>query len=44
MNYTFEIASGGMMGIPSFIKISSGVQKLGEGSGYMCTDSKVIPR
>jgi hypothetical protein len=31
MNYAIEMASGGMMCVPNFMMISSGVQKLGGG-------------
>jgi hypothetical protein len=45
MKYTFEMGSGAMIYIPSFIKIGSGIQTL-IGGGYTCTyrhtDSKVI--
>jgi hypothetical protein len=36
VNYTVEMASGGMTYIPSFIKIGSGVQTLGRDA---CTDT-----
>jgi hypothetical protein len=39
MKYVVEIGSGAMMYVPSFIKIGSGIQKLG---GDTQTDSMVI--
>jgi hypothetical protein len=41
MKYAFEMGSGAMMYIPSFIKISSGSQKL-KRDIRRHTDSKVI--
>jgi hypothetical protein len=31
MKYSFEMGSGAMIHIPRFMKIGSGIQKLGEG-------------
>jgi hypothetical protein len=41
MNHAVEMGSGAMMHIPSFIQISSGVQKLMRGI-HRHTDSNVI--
>jgi hypothetical protein len=43
--YDVEMASGGMIYIPSLIKIDSDIQKMfgeGEGCTYRHTDNKVI--
>jgi hypothetical protein len=44
MKYTVEMASDGMIYIPSFIKVGSGIQKLLRGDTHTDThtDSKVI--
>jgi hypothetical protein len=41
MNYAFEMGSGAMIHMPSFIKIGSGIQKLIRGI-HRHTDSMVI--
>jgi hypothetical protein len=40
MKYAVEMGSGAMIHIPSFIKVSSGIQRLIRGM-YRHTDSKV---
>jgi hypothetical protein len=40
-NYAFEMGSGAVIYVPSFIKIGSGIQKL-IGGIHRHTDSKVI--
>jgi hypothetical protein len=44
MKYAIEMASCGMIHIPSFLKIGSSIQKLlaGNTHAYIHTDSKVI--
>jgi hypothetical protein len=40
MKYAVEVASGGMIYIPSFIKIGSGVQKLLERDAQTDTETR----
>jgi hypothetical protein len=39
MNFSFEMGSGGMINIPSFIKIGSGIPKLLSGGTYRDADT-----
>jgi hypothetical protein len=39
MNYVVEMTSGGMMYVPSFINIGSGIQKLLRGHPYTETQA-----